>query len=244
MSNELRGLDDLIGLRRVSDVPPPLLGGQSSRSAPPAGSRASRPARSARRTTVRGPDVHPLDAATAPGPALAPDRAVGVTSPVRPLLAAVSAPTGRRGTEPVTPVVTIIAWLVLLLAAGNAYLMLRTGGWVGTDLPFADQVDYRPAATGLMTWAGHPGWPTWLSVLGATGLAVAAATTRGLRQVRGAAGTTLFVSLILAIAGVAGSLAALLLIALATAIGVTVVVVLGVLFMAALVMLLIGLASG
>ncbi|MEQ7845772.1 hypothetical protein [Nocardioides kribbensis] len=140
--------------------------------------------------------------------------------------------------------VTLIAWVLMLLVAGNAYLMLRTGGWVDTDLPFTDQVDYGPTVTALITWAGHPGWPTWFSVLGATGLGVAAVNTRGLRQVGGAGGTTLFISLLLTIAGVAGSMAALLVVALATAIGVAIVVIFGVLLVVAMVMFLIGLASG
>jgi hypothetical protein len=267
MNNDFRGLDDLIGLAPVVDMPPPVLGGQPSgpvTSAPtppvPAptqthqsdrstrvtrpATRSARPTRARRPTAVRPPMVSAMTWASPPGPVRPPARAVGVTAATRPLLSAVSAPTGRRGAAPVTLVVTVLAWLLMLLAAGNAYLMFRTRGWIGSDLPFTAQVDYSPAVTALMTWAGHPAWPTWLSVLGATGLAVVALSTRGLRQVGGGAGATMFVSLLLALAGVAGSLAALIVVAFATAIGVAIAVAITVLLFVGLVMLLVGLASG
>jgi hypothetical protein len=205
--------------------------------------RSTRPTRARRPTAVRPPTVNTLTRVSPPGAVRPPTRAVGVTASTRPLLSAVSAPIGRRGAEPVTPVVTLIAWLLMLLAAGNSYLMLRTRGWI-SNLPFTGQVDYSPTVTALMTWAGHPGWPTWLSVLGAAGLAVAAVRTRGLRQVGGGAGATLFVSLLLALAGMAGSLAALLVVAFATAIGIAVVVAITALLVVGLVLLLVGLVSG
>lgn len=256
MTNDFRDLDRLIGLAPVSDMAPPLLGGRHPAPAPhtAAGSNtiahgggsaspASRPERTRRPTVVLAPTVSTRGMVTPPNPVHRPTQVVGVAAPSRPLLAAVSASTPPRGAEPVTPVVTLLAWLVLLLAAGNAYLMIRTGGWMGSDLPFTGQVDYSPTVTALMTWGGHPGWPIALSILGSAGLAAAATRTRALRQVGGAAGMTLFVSLLVALVGIAGSLAALLLIALATAIGITVVIASIAVLTAVIVMLLVGMAS-
>lgn len=284
MTNDLRGLDALIGLAPVGDVAPPLLGGQPSGgpapaaraaapphdasvrpsvaatvaapapAAPPAPGRrtapSSRPTRARRATAVRPPTVGSVTRASAPGPVRPPGavgpptRAVGVAAASRPLLSAVAAPTGRRGAEPVTWVVTLLAWLLMLLAAANGYLMIRTRGHIGSDLPFAGVVDYGPVVMALATWAGHAAWPTGLSVLGAAGLATAAASSRGLRQVGGRAGSLMFVSMLLALAGVAGSLAALLVVAFATALGVAISVAIAAAVIVGIVMVLTAAASG
>lgn len=286
MTNDLRGLDALIGLAPVGDVAPPLLDGERSgplgpaarghvppydapvrpsvdasvaarspapAAAPSPGRRtppASRATRARRTTAVRPPTVAAVTRASAPGavrppgPVRPPTRAVGVAAASRPLLSAVSAPTGRRGVEPVTWVVTLIAWLLMVLAAANGFLMIRTRGQIGADLPFAGVVDYGPLVTALATWAGHAMWPTGLSVLGAAGLAAAAVGSRGLRQIGGRAGSLMFVGMLLALAGVAGSLAALLVVALATAVGVAISIAIAAAVIAAIVVVLTAAASG
>lgn len=274
MTNDLRGLDALIGLAPVGDVAPPLLGGRPSGpsgpaappydapvrpsvaapvatpapAAPPAPGRrtgpSSRPTRARRPTAVPSPTVGVVIRASAPGPVRPPTRAVGVAAASRPLLAAVSAPTARRGAEPVTWVVTLLAWLLMLLAVANGYLMVRTGGQIGSDLPFAGVVDYSPVVTALTTWGGHAAWPTSLSVIGATGLATAAVSSRGLRQVGGRAGALMFAAMLLALAGVAGSLGAVLVVGFATALGVAVAVAVAAAITVGVVMVIAAAASG
>ncbi|WP_286928873.1 MULTISPECIES: hypothetical protein [Aeromicrobium] len=272
MTNDFRSLDALIGLAPVGDMPPPLLGGQPTgpASPPPAqpspasptaqpspqptpagptqtrssrSPRPTRPTRTRRPTAVRPPSHRGVARVSAPSPVRPPARVAGVAPVTRPLLSAVSAPTGRRGAEPVSPPVTAIAWLLMVLAAGNAYLLFRTHGGIGTGLPFAGVVDYGPAVTTLITWAGHPGWPTWLSAFGAVGLALAAVRSRGLREVGGGSGATMFVSILFALAGVAGSLAALVVVAFAATLGVAIVVALTIVVVVGMVALLVGLAS-
>jgi hypothetical protein len=182
--------------------------------------------------------------ASAPGPVRPPTRAVGVTAASRPLLSAVSAPTARRGAEPVTWVVTLLAWLLMLLAAANGYLVIRTRGQIGSDLPFAGVIDYGPVVTALVTWSGHAAWPIGLSVIGAAGLAAAAVSSRGLRQIGGRAGALMFAAMLLALAGVAGSLGAVLVVAFATALGVAVAVAVAAAVIVGLFMVLAAAASG
>jgi hypothetical protein len=161
----------------------------------------------------------------------------------RPLWAAVNASTGRMGAEPLTVVVTLLAWVVLAASAGNAYVLFRTGGVTGS-LPFSGYVHYESLVNDVLTWGGHVRWPAWLSTLGAAALGVAALGTRGLRQVGGGWGLLFFGGLCLAGVGIAGSVVALVTIGFATGLGIAVCVLLGALLLAAVVMLLAGLAGG
>ncbi|MDQ6523995.1 hypothetical protein RB608_10305 [Nocardioides sp. LHD-245] len=249
MTNGFRDSDDLIGLPRVADVPPPMMGATARPGGPSTGPRRAsgvRGTRATRPTAATRPGVTGLTGRAAMSAVIPPDgvraprRAV---APDRPLLAAVTATAGRRGAEPVTWVVTALAWLMMFAAAGNAYFLMRTGGWIGSGLPFADFVDYSGPVNGLLTWGGHVGWPMAFSLLGAAGLACAAGFSRGLRQVGGVAGTTIFVGVLAALLGITGTAIAVAMIAFATALGIAIFVAMTLVFIGLLFALLLGAAD-
>lgn len=163
----------------------------------------------------------------------------------RPLLSAVSAASStRREPELLNLAVTLSAWLVLVLAVLNAYVLIRTGGEVTADLPFTGYVEYTPAVVNVVTWGGHVWLPAGLSLLGAAGLGAAAGATRGVRQIGERTGPLLFLSILAALLGIAGSVIGLTLVALATAVGVAAVLLIGALLLAVCLILLAAFLSG
>ena len=162
-----------------------------------------------------------------------------------PLLSAVSTGSrARREAEPLSIVVTLIAWLLVALAGANAWMLFRTHGVLAERLPFSGYVEYAPVVLSVITWGDHVLLPAWLSALSVLGLSAAAVGTAGLRRIGSTSGPVLFGAALAGLLGIAGTLVGLAIVALATAIGVAIVLVIGTLIAIAAFMVIGALLEG